>query len=193
MKPDVTLGGLLDLVGAQFLQTRFLVIPIVLVVLLIGVLEKHGLQERAGDLIRRLTGATAGRVLLAYAAVRQISIALGIVIGSQASMVRPLVAPMAEAAGKAKHPGLSAKLLERIRAHAAAVDNVASFFGEDIFVAVAGVLLIKGFMAGLGIQVGLWKTALWGLPTAVAGFLAIVWRTRALDRGLRRDSRRKDP
>lgn len=193
MKPDVTAGGLLDLVGAQFLQTRYLVIPIVLVVLLIGVLEKHGLQERAGDLIRQLKGATAGRVLLAYAAVRQISIALGIVIGSQASMVRPLLAPMAEAAGQAKNPGLSAKLLQRIRAHAAAIDNVASFFGEDIFVAVAGVLLIKGFMEGLGIQVGLWKTALWGLPTAVAGFLAIAWRTRALDRSLKRDHRRKDP
>ena len=39
----------------------------------------------------------------------------------------------------------------RIRAQAAAVDNVAVFFGEDIFVAIGSILLIKGFLEQNGI------------------------------------------
>ena len=44
----------------------------------VGLLERYGLRERAETLIRRVRSATAGRVLLFYTAVRQVSIALGI-------------------------------------------------------------------------------------------------------------------
>jgi uncharacterized membrane protein len=124
---------------------------------------------------------------------RQVAISLGVRIGEHASMVRPLVAPMAEAAARAQlaaasKPGvkgsadLPVPLSYAIRAHAAAGENVGNFFGEDIFVAVGAVLLMHGFFEASGVAVSLWAMALWGIPTAVVAFILMAWRTRALDR-----------
>lgn len=183
---SLSVGSLLDQLGAHFLAVRYIIVPVVLVILVIGVLEKHGLQERAADVIRGLRGATAGRVLLIYGGIRQATVALGIPLGGQASVVRPLIAPMAEAAARLQQPALGDAAAQEIRAHAAATENVGAFFGEDVFVAVGAVLLIKGFMEGIGVEVSLWKTALWGLPTAFCAFFALWWRLRALDRRLAR-------
>jgi uncharacterized membrane protein len=170
--------------GRLFVENRYMALPIILMVPVIGLLERYGLRERAETLIRRSRAASAGRVLLLYAAVRQISIALGINIGGHAGAVRPLVAPMAEGAAHSKHGELSEKDKEDIRAHAAAAENIGNFFGEDIFIAVGAILLIKGFFESQGLHPGIWTMALWGIPTAVAAFVAMWWRTRALDRRL---------
>lgn len=98
--------------GAAFVENRYMTLPVVLMLPLVGMLEKHGLRERAEVLIKRTKAATAGRVLLTYSAARQISISLGVRIGEHASAVRPLVAPMAEAAGQ--------RQLDALRAEAAA-------------------------------------------------------------------------
>ena len=179
---------ILALFGRLFVQNRYMTLPIVLMLPVVGVLERRGLRERAETLIRRAGRASAGRVLLLYTAIRQISIALGVSIGGHAGAVRPLVAPMAEGAARARHGELPGKTAESIRAHAAAADNVGNFFGEDIFVAVGGILLMKGFFDGLKIPVGIWTMALWGIPTALAAFIAMAWRTRALDRRVAREA-----
>ena len=80
--------------------------------------------------------------------------------------------------------------MERIRANAAAAENVGNFFGEDIFIAVGSILLMKGFFEGLKIDVSSWAMALWGIPTAVAAFALMAWRTRVLDQQLARDAAR---
>ena len=67
---------------------------------MIGLLERSGLQERARILIGKVHAATAGRLLIVYFLLRQITAALGLQIGGQAQMVRPLIAPMAEAAAE---------------------------------------------------------------------------------------------
>src|SRR3546814_4913298 len=91
--------------------------------------------------------------LLAYFVVRQLTAAVGLnSVGGPAQTVRPLLAPMAEAAAE-RERSLSAADRERVRAMAAATDNVALFFGEDIFLAVASILLIKGFLEANGILV----------------------------------------
>src|SRR6185436_8350035 len=59
----------------RFVSVVFLVLPV------IGILERYGLQERAKILIAKLKGATAGRLLLAYMLVRQSTIALGLPVG----------------------------------------------------------------------------------------------------------------
>ena len=84
--------------GTFFVENRYMTLPVVLLLPLIGMLEHHGLQMRAEILIRRVKAATAGRVILLYSVVRQVSVSLGVRIGDHASMVRPLVVPMAEAA-----------------------------------------------------------------------------------------------
>ena len=176
------------LFGRYFVENRYMTLPVVLMVPVIGLLERHGLQERAETLIRRAKKATAGRVLLLYTAVRQISVSIGVNIGGHAGAVRPLVAPMAEGAARAQHGELSEATVHRIRAHAAAAENVGNFFGEDIFVAVGAILLMKGFFDALKMDVSIWAMALWGIPTAVIAFATMAWRARALDRRIARDA-----
>jgi uncharacterized membrane protein len=158
----------------------------------IGLLERHGLQDRAETLIRRARAATAGRVLLLYTAMRQISISLGVNIGGHPQLVRPLIAPMAEGAARAKYGELPDKTVNAIRAHAAAAENVGNFFGEDIFIAVGAVLLMKGFLSSQGVDVSVWKMALWGIPTAVVAFAVMAWRCRRLDRSIARAAVQKE-
>lgn len=172
----------LEQFGKFFVENRYMTLPVVLMVPVVGLLERHGLQERAETLIKRARAATAGRVLLLYTAVRQISISVGVNIGGHAGAVRPLVAPMAEAAARAQHGAIDEATSERIRAHAAAAENIGNFFGEDIFIAVGAILLMKGFFDALGMNVSVWAMALWGIPTALVAFGAMWWRARALDR-----------
>ena len=178
---------IMGLFGKYFVENRYMTLPIVLMVPVIGLLERYGLQERAETLIRRSRAATAGRVLLLYCAVRQISISLGVNIGGHAAAVRPLVAPMAEGAARARHGELPAKTTDAIRAHAAAAENIGNFFGEDIFIAVGAILLMKGFFDAQKIEVSVWAMALWGLPTALVAFAVMAWRTRVLDRRIARE------
>lgn len=179
---------IMELFGKYFVENRYMTLPVVLMVPLIGLLERHGLQERAETLIKRAKSATAGRVILLYTVVRQLAIALGVRIGGHAEAVRPLIAPMAEAAARARHGELPEKTVQTIRAHAAAGENVGNFFGEDVFIAVGAILLMKGFFDALGLNVSVWGMALWGIPTALVAFAVMVWRTRVLDKRIARET-----
>ena len=154
--------------GARFISLAFLILP------LIGVLEQAGMQARARVLVTRLQGLTAGRILVGYLALRQLSTALGLAsLGGHAAMVRPLIAPMAESAepDESRHAA--------IRAAAASADNVGAFFGEDIFVALGSVLLIQAVLAQNHIEAEPLRIALWAIPTAVVAFIvhaARLWR-----------------
>jgi len=107
-------------------------------------------------------------------------------LGGQAQMVRPLVAPMAEGAAEAQAGLLPDRVRNMVRAHCAAVDNIAVFFGEDIFVAIASILLIKGFMEQTGIVVQPFDLSRWAIPTALAALAIHGLRLARLDRTLRR-------
>jgi uncharacterized membrane protein len=172
--------------GKAFIDSRFVAI-VWLVLPVIGLLERAGLKERARTVIAGLPAATTGRVLTIYFTIRQITAALGLTsLGGHAQMVRPLVAPMAEGAAENRFGALSDETRAHIRAHAAASDNVAVFFGEDIFIAVGSILLIKGFLDGNGIHVEPAHLALWAVPTAIAAWIIHNVRLVLLDRSLRR-------
>ncbi len=172
--------------GKAFNDYRYISV-IWLVLPLIGILERYGLQERARILISKARGATTGRILLAYFVLRQISAALGQTkLGGHPQMVRPLIAPMAEAAAEARHGDLPDAVRYRVRAHAAAVDNIALFFGEDIFIAIASILLIKGFLEANGILVEPLQLSVWAIPTALAALLVHGTRLVLLDRSIAR-------
>ena len=172
--------------GKAFTESRYVAI-VWLVLPVIGLLERAGLKERARAVIAAIPAATTGRVLMIYFAIRQVSAALGLIsLGGHAQMVRPLVAPMAEGAAESRFGTLPAATRFRIRAHAAAADNVAVFFGEDIFIAVGSILLIKGFLEQNGVIVEPARLALWAIPTAVAAWIIHNARLLRLDRSLRR-------
>jgi uncharacterized membrane protein len=183
----MSLQQVLEQFGKLFIENRYMTLPVILIAPVIGLLESHGLRERAETLIRRAQGATAGRVLMIYCLVRQISIALGVNIGGHAGAVRSIVAPMAEGAARAQHGPLPEKTTQAIRAHAAAAENVGNFFGEDIFIAVGAVLLMKGFFDAQHIEVSVWALALWGIPTALVAAVVMLWRSRVLDRRIARE------
>jgi uncharacterized membrane protein len=173
--------------GKAFTESRFVAI-IWLVVPVIGLLERAGLKERARTVIAAIPAATTGRVLMIYFAIRQLTAALGLIsLGGHAQMVRPLVAPMAEGAAENRFGALPQRIRHRIRAHAAAVDNIAVFFGEDIFIAIGSILLIKGFLEQNGIHVEPTQLALWAIPTAIAALVIHFARLFLLDRSLRRE------
>ena len=153
--------------GKAFNDTRY-VSAVWLVLPVIGLLERYGLQERARSLIAAWRGATLARLLIGYLLLRQLTAALGLTsIAGPAQTVRPLLAPMAEAAGQPEDEAEA----ERIKAMAAATDNVGLFFGEDIFIAIGSILLMKGFMEQQGIVLAPLALSVWAIPTAIAAFM----------------------
>lgn len=165
---------------ARYVSAIWLVLPV------IGLLERCGLQERAKLLIGGIRAATVGRLLLAYFVIRQLTAAVGLnSVGGQAQTVRPLIAPMAEAAAE-RAGSLSDAEREQVRAMAAATDNIALFFGEDIFIAIASILLIKGFLEANGILVSPLELSLWAIPTAIVALLVHGTRLLRFQPGKRR-------
>jgi uncharacterized membrane protein len=152
--------------GKAFNDNR--IVALVWIVLpVIGLLERFGLQQRAAALIRSFRGATTGRLLLLYLAYRQVTAAIGLhSTAGHAQTVRPLVAPMALAA--ARDP--SEAEAERIKAMAAATDNVGLFFGEDVFFAIGSIVLIQQVLAAEGYNLAPLELALWAIPSAIAAF-----------------------
>jgi uncharacterized membrane protein len=179
--------------GRAFTSTRYVSL-IWLILPVIGLLEHEGLRERARILIGRMRAATAGRIILTYLAVRQITAALGLTsLGGPAQMVRPIVAPMAEGAAESRLGPISERVRHVVRAYAASADNVGAFFGEDIFIAIASILLIKGFLAQSGYPIAPFRLSMWAIPTALLAFAihgARLWR---LDAKLRRMVREERP
>jgi uncharacterized membrane protein len=157
----------------------------------IGALERAGLQARARHLIASIRVVTVFRLLALYLLLRQLGAAVGLLsLGGQASTVRPLVAPMAEAAAETENGPLTDDEREKIRAHAAATDNVGPFFGEDIFIAMGSVLLMKGFLDSNGVIVEPLSLSVWAIPTAIAAFIIHTARLYLFDRRLRRGTQR---
>jgi uncharacterized membrane protein len=177
----------LSTLGHGFNENRYVTV-IWIILPVVGLLERYGLQERARAAIATMRGATAGRLLLAYLLVRQILSALGLTtVAGHAQTVRPLVAPMVTAAAEKQRGELDEATAERVKAMSAATDNVGLFFGEDIFIAIGSILLIKGALGGFGIELTPIQLSLWAIPTAVCAFLIhgarLLWLDRTLGRG----------
>ncbi|HSC18762.1 MAG TPA: DUF969 domain-containing protein [Rhizomicrobium sp.] len=177
--------AILSALGKAFNDNRYVSL-LWLILPLIGLLERHGLQERARMLVGRIRVVTVGRLLLLYFILRQVTASLGLTsLGGHPQMVRPLIAPMAEAAAEKEFGPISDDIRFRVRANAAAVDNVALFFGEDVFIAIGSILLIKGFLQQSGILVQPFELSVWATPTAILALLIHGTRVFLLDRKLK--------
>ena len=170
--------------GKAFNDNR--IIAIVWIVLpVIGLLERFGLQQRAAAVIRGIRNATAGKLLILYLLYRQAISAVGLhSTAGHPQTVRPLVAPMAVAAAEKQAGPLDEARSDKVKAYAAATDNVGLFFGEDIFLAIGSIVLIQQTMATYGILLTPLQLALWAIPTAVFAFLIHSARLVMLDRSL---------
>lgn len=179
-------GDLLALLGTTAVSNRTLLLFSVTFPA-IGVLERAGLRERAIAWILGFARLTLGGLLIAYLAARQLLAMIGLPhIAGHPQTVRPLLAPMTEATATRRFGALDPEVRERVRALAAATDNVGLFFGEDVFLAFSGVLLIQAFYDSQGIHLDPLSIGLWALPTAIAAFVIHAVRVLLFERRLAR-------
>lgn len=191
--------GAVSLLGHFFLANRYLAI-LFAVFPLVGLLERRGLGVASQGMARRVGLTTPGAVLRAYFFLRQISVAMGLTsFGGHAQMVRPVIAPMVENAAErmaqqpASNPaGMTPDRLQALRTQAAAIDNIAAFFGEDIFVAFVSILFIQATLESFDLHVSPWQLSCWALPAAAMAGLITCWRTIRLDRRLREALARRE-
>ncbi len=178
--------AVIEALGKAFNDNRYISVTWIILPV-IGLLERYGLQQRARAVIEGMRGATMGKLLTIYLFFRQMTAALGMKdIGGHPQAVRPLVAPMAEAAAEQAHGDLAEEDREKVKAMAAATDNVGLFFGEDIFFAIASILLIQGVFESYGYPLTPLQLSVWAIPTAICAFMIHSWRIRSLDRRIGR-------
>jgi len=183
-------GELLELLGTAFVSNRALLL-FTLTLPVLGVLERAGLRERARAWILGFARLTLARLLIGYLAVRQLLSMIGLVhVAGHAQTVRPLLAPMCEATSARTLVALDDDARERVRALAAATDNIGVFFGEDVFLAFGAVLLIQQFYAGQGVELQPTAIAVWAVPTAIAAFVIHGARIAVFQLRLERRARR---
>ena len=178
--------------GKSFNDARIILIPWI-VLPVIGLLERYGLQQRARAVITGFRAATVGRLLILYLIYRQIISAIGLhSTAGHPQTVRPLVAPMAVAAAE-QQAEIDEETSDKVKAYAAATDNVGLFFGEDIFFAIGSIVLIQQVLEGYAIRLSPLELAVWAIPTAIAAFIIHSTRLLLLDRSLARHPRETRP
>lgn len=161
------LDQILTILGEKFLSNR-LATMFVLTLPVIGLCERYGLKEKAIDLISRIKAATVGRIALLYQAIRILSSALSLRIGGHPQFVRPLINPMAQAAAESRYGKSDEKHQDAIKGLVASAENTGNFFGQNVFMASSGTLLIsttlieQGYPDATNLAV-----AKWSIPVAV--------------------------
>ncbi len=174
--------GIINLLGKAFADNRLMTLFIITLPA-IGLSERFGLQEQAAALIRRVRAATVGRLLFVYQLFRVVQGALGIRLNGHPSFVRPLVFPMAVGAAQ---PGLPEQSIETIKAATAASENYGNFYGQNLSVVQAGVLLVYGVMKSQGYEVSLWSLVFYTLPIVAASLVLGALQFNLLDRRLKK-------
>ena len=180
---------ILSAIGQAFVTNRYMSL-LILVLPVIGVLERFGLREKAEDVIRSMHTLTAGRVMFVYQIFRQVTVGLGLQLGGHPSFIRPIIAPMTEAA--AAREGVSGTAwMDRIRGMSASAENYGNFFGQLLFPAAGGLLLIKGVLENAGYKVDLLVMAQYAIPSAIAASAIALVRFLLLDRAIRSAGRNR--
>ena len=175
--------GLLETIGVNFVANRSMAI-FIMILLITGVLERNGLREAATDLIKKVKGATAGKVVAAYGIMRGIFGAFNVGFGGVAGFVRPVVLPMAEAAVKTQGHEAKEEHLEDIKGMVSAMENFSWFFCQVLFVGGSGGILVQSTLASLGYEVELIELAAAEIPVAIFAMIASCTVTFVTDKRL---------
>lgn len=176
---------ILDILGKTFIQQRHMTI-FLLTLPIIGMCERFGLKERAIELIGKAKGLSTGKLLTLYLFIRQFASAISLKVSGHAQFIRPLINPMAQGAAVSKYGDLPEEVQDKIKGAAAAMDNYGNFFGQNLFLASSGVLLITGTLEELGYVVNPLHIALASVPIAVIAFIIIAADNYRLDRKIKK-------
>lgn len=182
---NMDFGEVLSILGNAFVSTRYMTL-LLLTLATIGILERNGLRERASKCILKLKGATCGKVLSLYVIIRTIAGALSLRLGGHVQFIRPLVYPMAKGAAE-KEGKLTEKLDEELKGLANSMENYGNFFGQNIFVASSGILLILGTLKELGIEnIDAYGLAKASIPIGIIAVVFAIIRNYIFDIKLRK-------
>lgn len=179
----LNINEILTTLGSTFVAQRAITL-FILTLPVIGMCERYGLKERAATLISNAKSLSAGKLLTLYALVRQIAAALSIRMSGHPQFVRPLVNPMAQGAALNSLGKIEKEDEDRIKAAAASMDNFGNFFGQNLFMASSGVLLIASTLSEQGYAVEGMNIAMASIPSAVILFLLVVVQNHMLDKSL---------
>lgn len=182
---DMSVADILRTLGEGFMANRATCL-FMLTVPIIGLCERYGLKAKAVTLIKKAKGLSTGILLSGYTFIREVTIGMGVTLGGHPQFVRPLVSPMAEGASIAKYGNLDEKDIDKIKAYSAASDNIGNFFGQNIFMANSGILLIASTLEGLGMNVDTLQLSKVAIPVGVIALVLWIGQTILLDRKLKK-------
>lgn len=187
----LNINEILSTLGSTFVAQRAITL-FILTLPVIGMCERFGLKERAATLISKAKSLSAGKLLTVYALVRQIAAALSIRMSGHPQFVRPLVNPMAQGAATNSLGDIEKEDQDKISAAAAAMDNYGNFFGQNLFMASSGVLLIASTLSEQGYAVEGMSVAIASIPVAVILFIMVIVQNHMLDKSLMKKYSKKD-
>lgn len=168
----MSIMDILNTLGTAFLTNRTATL-FILTLPVVGLCERMGLRDKAVDLIKGLKGATTGRLLSIWQAVRTVASAFSLRIGGHPQFIRPLINPMAQAAAIAQYGDIDEETEEDIKGMAAGTENYGNFFAQNCFMGSSGTLLIVATINEIFKSNGINQTvtanqiALWSVPIAV--------------------------
>ncbi|WP_440862759.1 DUF969 domain-containing protein [Staphylococcus shinii] len=169
--------SILETLGKAFVDNR-LVTLFILTLPMVGLIERFGLKKQASNMIGKVKRVTSGRLMTIYLLIREIAGVASIRIGGHPQFVRPLINPMVQGALKTRYNLKDDEVdeadIEKIKAQTSAMENYGNFFGQNLFVGAAGVLLMVGTFQSLGIKVDAIELVLASVPIALI-VLVRVW------------------
>ena len=165
---DIT--AFLETLGTTFVTNRYMALYM-LTIPVIGYIERNGLKLTAAKAVRKLKSATPVKVIMAYGVVRSFFAAFNISFGGVAGFVRPIITPMAVGSVEKDGETIEEKDLEDIKGMGAAMENIAWFFGQVLFFAGAGLLLVKGTLDPMGYEVDPVTAVKTQIPVLIVGIV----------------------
>lgn len=179
----------LNIIGKTFVEKREMCL-FLLTLPVIGLCERYGLKEKAIILIKKVKGLSTGKLISSYLFIRELSSAMSVKLGGHPQFVRPLINPMAQGSAIAKYGEIDSKSEDLIKASAAASDNYGNFFGQNVFLANSGVLLISGTLETLGYSVDTLQIAKASIPVAIIALILGIIQNYYLDKKLDMNNRK---
>lgn len=176
---------ILETLGESFLTNRTATL-FVLTLPAIGLCERHGLKDKAVDLVGTFRTATTGRVIAAWQTVRTVAAAFSLRIGGHPQFIRPLVEPMAQGAAEARYGELEESDRDAIKGLCAASENYGNFFAQNCFMGSSGTLLIAATLTQQGYPVDALQIAGRSVPVAVLSLAVGIGYALAFDAALNR-------
>ncbi|MFA5523043.1 MAG: DUF969 family protein [Tissierellales bacterium] len=144
--------GIMELLGKTFVANRYMCLFIIILPA-VGLLERNGLSIVASNVIRKIKSSTPSKIITIYGLMRTFFAALNVNFGGVASFTKPIIYPMAAASLENRGIRLSSKDRDSLKGLSAAQENISWFFGQVLFVAGPGVILVKSSLDNAGFKV----------------------------------------